>query len=99
MDNRAFWDRFAWVYDAFMRRFSPEYPELIQRISRDVGEAQRILEVATGTGLIALDLGAPGRRIEAIDISPPMVARAAKSARSGPGRHALCGGGGCPIHS
>ena len=80
MDNRAFWDRFAWVYDRFMRRFSPEYPELVERISRDVGEAQRILEVATGTGLIALALGAPGRQIEAIDISPPMIARARQKA-------------------
>lgn len=76
MDNRAFWDRFARKYDAFVRYSLPEYQALIQRISHDAGEAQRILEVATGTGLIALGLGGPERQIDAIDISPVMIAQA-----------------------
>ena len=82
MDNRAFWDRFARKYDTFMRYFSPEYPALIQRISRDVGGAQRVLEVATGTGLIALELGGAGRQIDAIDISPVMIAQAQEKGRA-----------------
>jgi phosphatidylethanolamine/phosphatidyl-N-methylethanolamine N-methyltransferase len=80
MDNKAFWDRFARRYDAFMRHFSPEYPALIERISHDVGEAQRVLEVATGTGLIALELKAE-RSVDAIDISPVMLAQAEEKRR------------------
>jgi phosphatidylethanolamine/phosphatidyl-N-methylethanolamine N-methyltransferase len=81
MDNRAFWDRFARGYDVFMRHFSPEYPALIERIAHDVGEAQRVLEVATGTGLIALELGAE-RSVNAIDISPVMLAQAEEKRRA-----------------
>jgi len=76
MFNRTFWDRFAGKYDAFMKYFSPEYPELIQRISRNVEGAQRILEVGTGTGLIALALDGAGQKIDALDISPVMITRA-----------------------
>ena len=75
MDNRSFWNRFARIYDAFTRRFTPEYPQLIARIAHDVGEAQRVLEVATGTGLIALELGAK-HEVDAVDISPAMIAQA-----------------------
>ena len=82
MDNIAFWDRFARKYDTFMKYFSPEYPALIQRISRDAEGAQRILEVATGTGLIALELGRPGRQVDAIDISPVMIAQAQKKGQA-----------------
>jgi len=82
MDNKAFWGRFARRYDAFMRHFSPEYSVLIQRISRDVGDAQRIVEVATGTGLIALELGGSEWQIDAIDISPVMIACAQEKAHA-----------------
>jgi phosphatidylethanolamine/phosphatidyl-N-methylethanolamine N-methyltransferase len=75
MDDRNFWNRFARIYDHFMMRFSPEYTELIARIADDVGEAQRVLEVATGTGLIALELGEK-HEVDAIDISPAMIAQA-----------------------
>jgi len=75
VDNRDFWNRFARIYDHFMRRFTPDYPTIIARIAQDVGEAQRVLEVATGTGLIALELGEK-HEVDAIDISPAMIAQA-----------------------
>ena len=75
MDNRNFWNRFARIYDPFTRRFTPDYPAVIARIAHDVGEAQRVLEVATGTGLIALELGEK-HEVDAIDISPAMIAQA-----------------------
>jgi hypothetical protein len=60
MDNRRFWDRFSSIYDGSMRRFSPECPALIERVADDAGNARRILEVATGTGPIAIGLHARG---------------------------------------
>ncbi len=75
VDNKGFWDRFARIYDPFTAHFSPEYPVLVQRIARDVQEARLVLEVATGTGLIALGLG-PEQRVDAVDISPGMITQA-----------------------
>ncbi len=75
MDNKDFWNRFARIYDHFMRRFTPEYSTIIARIADDVGDAQRVLEVATGTGLVALELGEK-HEVDAIDISPAMIAQA-----------------------
>jgi ubiquinone/menaquinone biosynthesis C-methylase UbiE len=81
VDNRDFWDRSARKYDAFTRYFSQEYAEVVRRILRDIEEAQRIVEVAAGTGLIALELAKAGRQVEGIDISPAMVIQAQKKGR------------------
>jgi ubiquinone/menaquinone biosynthesis C-methylase UbiE len=81
VDNRAFWDRSARKYDTFTRHFSQEYAEVVRRISQDVEEAQRIVEVAAGTGLITLELARAGRQIEGIDISPAMIIQAQKKGR------------------
>lgn len=79
-DNMAFWNRFARFYDRFMARFSPDYPALIERLDRDMGDARRILDVATGTGLIALGLANADREVHGVDLSQEMLNQAAAKA-------------------
>lgn len=80
LDNLKFWQKFAKNYDRFMRRRLPYYDKVIERIIHDIGSCERILEVATGTGLIALEIAKSGLRIDAIDISSKMIEEAQKKA-------------------
>lgn len=82
MDNRRFWTRFARYYDPFMRRFSPDYPALARRISRDLKDASAVLDIATGTGLIATALARPDRRVIGLDLALTMVTVTGAKARN-----------------
>ena len=72
-ENKKFWDRIAKRYDRITMRLTRDYPSLIQRIINDANGAENVLEVATGTGLIAIELAGKAGRIEAIDFSPQMI--------------------------
>jgi ubiquinone/menaquinone biosynthesis C-methylase UbiE len=77
--NRRIWDRMAPSYDRQMRRFEPL---LIGREGRPWVCAQAhgdVLEVAIGTGL-NLPHYPPGTRLTGVDLSPTMLAAAAKRA-------------------
>ncbi|MCL2695639.1 MAG: methyltransferase domain-containing protein [Clostridiales bacterium] len=78
-DNRAFWDRYAKLYDFEIKRFNgPAYAEMYRRMAAALSPEMNVLEVATGTGLIAVNIAAHVRRIEAIDFAPKMIAAAQK---------------------
>ena len=51
-DHENFWDRNAARYDRFMRKDGAAYDEMYELI-RPVVKAKTVLELATGTGLIA----------------------------------------------
>ena len=51
-DHKNFWDRNAGRYDRFMRKDRAAY-EKIYALLRPVVKAKTVLELATGTGLIA----------------------------------------------
>jgi len=72
-ENVKFWDKIAKRYDLITIKLSRDYPALIQRIVNDVNGAVNVLEVATGTGLIAMELAGNVGRIEAIDLSSKMI--------------------------
>ena len=51
-EHKNFWDRNAGLYDCFMRKDRAVYEKMYELI-RPVVKDKTVLEVATGTGLIA----------------------------------------------
>ena len=74
-DHKNFWDRNAGLYDCFMRKDRAAY-EKIYELIRPVVKDKTVLELATGTGLIAKHIVKVTARIEATDASPEMIAEA-----------------------
>jgi len=78
-DNKVFWNRYAKVYDAEVLRFSRSaYAEMYRRMSEALTKEMDVLEIATGTGLIALNIAEAVRSVEATDFSPKMIETAKK---------------------
>ncbi len=80
--ERRFWRRFAPRYDRFMRsQVEESYRILTAKILEEVKGGDSVVEVATGTGLIALEVAVKAAEVTAVDITPEMVALAEKKAR------------------
>ena len=80
-ERKTFWDRNAGRYDRFMRKDGAAYDEmyaLIQPIVRH----KTVLELASGTGLIAKHIVNAAAHIEATDASAEMIAEAKRDTRS-----------------
>ena len=80
-ERKNFWDRNAGRYDRFMRKDGAAYDEmyaLIQPIVRH----KTVLELASGTGLIAKHIVNAAAHIEATDASEEMIAEAKRDNRS-----------------
>ena len=73
--KKNFWDRNAGRYDRFMKRDQSAY-EALYALIRPVVQDKTVLELATGTGLLARHLAGAVRMIEATDASPEMIAQA-----------------------
>ena len=80
-EYKNFWDRNAGRYDRFMRKDRAAYDEMYALI-RPVVKAKTVLELATGTGLIAKHIVNTTAHIEATDVSPEMIAEAKRDNRS-----------------
>ena len=80
-ERKTFWDRNAGRYDRFMRKDRAAYDEMYALI-RPVVKAKTVLELATGTGLIAKHIVNTTAHIEATDVSPEMIAEAKRDNRS-----------------
>ena len=77
----SFWNRYARFYDAEVLRFSrAAYTEVYRLMARALTKEMRVLELATGTGLIALNIADCVSNIEATDYSPKMIETALKKA-------------------
>ena len=72
---KDFWDRNAGLYDRFMRKDGAAYERMYEMI-RPVVKAKTVLELATGTGLIAKHIVNAAAHIEATDASAQMIAEA-----------------------
>lgn len=80
MDNRTdierkFWDSFAIKYDNNRKKSSTNgtYEIMFSLLKEDITEAENLLEIATGTGIISFQLCKQVREITAIDLSPEML--------------------------
>ena len=74
-EHKDFWDRNAGRYDRFMRKDRAAYDEMHELI-RPVVKAKTVLELATGTGMIAKNIVNAAAHIEATDASAEMIAEA-----------------------
>ena len=80
-DHENFWDRNAARYDRFMRKDRAAYDEMYELI-RPIVRHKTVLELATGTGLIAKHIVNAAAHIEATDASPEMIAEAKRDNQS-----------------
>ncbi|PZX18163.1 methyltransferase family protein [Breznakibacter xylanolyticus] len=72
--ERSFWNSYAQKYDAFIHNnASKTYETLLTHLAKDTHQAKNLLEIATGTGIIALKMSAHVTNIIAIDIAPEMI--------------------------
>ena len=80
-EQKNFWDKNAGRYDRFMRKDGAAY-DVMYELIRPVVKAKTVLELATGTGLIAKHIVNAATHIEATDASPEMIAEAKRNNRS-----------------
>ena len=80
-EHKNFWDKNAGRYDRFMQKDRAAYDEMYALI-RPVVKAKTVLELATGTGLIAKHIVNAAAHIEATDVSAEMIAEAKRDNRS-----------------
>ena len=80
-EHKTFWDKNAGWYDRFMRKDRAAY-EKMYALLRSVVKAKTVLELATGTGLIARHIVNVAAHIEATDASAEMIAQAKRDNRS-----------------
>lgn len=82
--ERLFWDSFAKKYDNNRKKSGTNeaYEYLFRMFREDVVGVENVLEAATGTGLISLDLCNIVDKITALDLSPEMIKIAKRKAKS-----------------
>ena len=79
--RKDFWDRNAGLYDRFMRKDGAAY-EMMYEMIQPVVRHKTVLELATGTGLIAKHIVNAAAHIEATDASPEMITEAKRDNHS-----------------
>lgn len=79
--KKTFWDRTAKIYDRFMRKDRKTYKQMYDLIC-PVVRCRQVLELATGTGLIAKHIAGSADHIEATDASPKMIEQAKRGSQS-----------------
>ena len=80
-ERKDFWDRNAGLYDRFMRKDGAAY-EMMYEMIQPVVRHKTVLELATGTGLIAKHIVNAAALVEATDASAEMIAEAKRDNRS-----------------
>lgn len=82
-NNRKFWDRYARLYDFEINRFNRKaYKKMYHLIAGSLSPHMNVLEIATGTGLIAINIASSVKSVEAIDFAPKMINAANKKTAS-----------------
>ena len=79
--KKTFWDRTAKIYDHFMKKDHKAYKQMYSLIYPVVRHKQ-VLELATGTGLIAKHIVRYADHIEATDASQEMIEQAKQGVKS-----------------
>ena len=79
--HKDFWDKNAGRYDRFMHKDAAAYERLYELLC-PVVRHKTVLELATGTGLIAKNIVNAAAHIEATDASPEMIIEAKRDNQS-----------------
>ena len=80
-NSQNFWDKNVGRYDRFMRKDTAAYEQLYELL-RPVVRQKTVLELATGTGLIAKHIVRYADHIEATDASQEMIEQAKQGVKS-----------------
>lgn len=80
-EHKNFWDRTAGLYNSFMKKDAAAYEQMYELLRCTV-KHKKVLELATGTGLIAKNIVGSCDHIEATDASESMICEAKKDNRS-----------------
>lgn len=72
---KNFWDRNARFYDVFMKKDAAAYEQMYELI-RPAIKDKNVLELATGTGMIAKNIADSASAVEATDLSSDMIEQA-----------------------
>ena len=80
-EHKDFWDKNAGRYDRFMRKDAAAYERLYELLC-PVVRHKTVLELATGTGLIAKNIVNAAAHIEATDASAEMIVEASRDNHS-----------------
>ena len=72
------WDSFATFYNIFMKKDEKTYKKMYSLIRKTISN-KNVLELATGTGLIAKNVANTAKHIVATDYSEKMIEQANKS--------------------
>ena len=76
--EKKFWDKLSPGYDQFIQKWWKIYAStLLNKISDDIS-GNIVLEVACGTGLVALKVAEKTSKVYGVDLSVPMIAEAIK---------------------
>lgn len=78
--NRKFWDRFAKRFAAAEIKDVASHEYRMRVIESALARDMRVLDMASGSGLLAVRIAPGVRRVDALDISPKMVAIARERA-------------------
>jgi ubiquinone/menaquinone biosynthesis C-methylase UbiE len=72
--QNIFWDSFARKYDDFIAKYIQKaYNELFKLIKTELKNNYRVLEIGTGTGIVALEIAGLVEKIVAVDYSSEMI--------------------------
>jgi ubiquinone/menaquinone biosynthesis C-methylase UbiE len=72
--EKKFWDSKARNYDKVVNKFFPKiYETILVNLIQDAGQSEKVLEVATGTGILSIKLTDHVSHITAVDISAEML--------------------------
>ena len=76
--KKKHWDLYAPIYNLFMKKDEKAYKQMYRLIQESTA-SKEVLELATGTGLIANNIADSSKHITATDYSEKMIAEAKKS--------------------
>jgi ubiquinone/menaquinone biosynthesis C-methylase UbiE len=80
--EKKYWDKLSPGYDQMIEKHWRIYQSLLlDKIANDVNVGDTVLEVACGTGLVALKVAERASKVSGIDISAPMIDEAEKKRR------------------
>ena len=80
-NSQNFWDKNAGRYDRFMRKDTAAYEQMYELL-RPVVRQKTVLDLATGTGVIAKHIVRYADHIEATDASQEMIEQAKQGVKS-----------------
>lgn len=74
-NEKKYWNKKAWIYNK-MFDTTKQYQEMYGFIRSAVSADMRVLEVGTGTGMIAREIADNVKWVQATDFSPQMIEKA-----------------------